>query len=285
MRGGRSVSTTSSLRYNAALPEGRDDCGGPALIAVVYESPAGLVLAASEGQARVRSPGGQVGEVECCPVVPGSGARCSGCGGGTACCRIADSARAIARPHSAKPSSDRGTNTCTVAVSGRELVLTRRGVVVAVPWALPQQTGSLGWWAKVQEGIGHPPRAASRRLKADPQRVNAIQQEDCLSTFQTNPDAQGNTEKRACSPYNAVNHSSCLLFMQPDLQQISFASTQHAHLKLAASPQPSNSMPLCCPAVATSSNDRSVAAALKQGRQQQPGCQYALHDLNIPHSS
>lgn len=35
-----------AARSNAALPEGRDDCGGPALNAVVNESPSGLVVKA-----------------------------------------------------------------------------------------------------------------------------------------------------------------------------------------------------------------------------------------------
>lgn len=110
------------------------------------------------------------------------------------------SAWAIARARSAKRPTERGMNSCT-AVSVRELLLTRRGVVVAVPWAFPQQTG---WWAKMQGGIGHRPRAASGRLKADLPHVNAIQQEDRLSPFQSALDAQGNPDERVCTSYDAA---------------------------------------------------------------------------------
>lgn len=55
------------------------------------------------------------GEVLSCPAR----FRCSGCGGGTACCRIADQRAGDSEAkHSAKRPPNRGTNTCAVAVLG-----------------------------------------------------------------------------------------------------------------------------------------------------------------------
>lgn len=142
---------------------------------------------------------------------------------------------------------------------------------------VPERGG--GGRTGVQGGsLGSSELGASRRLAADlpltQSRSTAATSNVCDRSRRS-----GKCRVRAGTADRNRRHSPWI-YRRADLAEIWYNQRGKARdLKLAASLRPSNSMPICCPAVARTRNDVSPSARLKQGRQQQPGCQNALHDL------